>query len=124
MKPTIEERGWIAWFICAERCRFRRNTLITLGRRRVVVGTIGLFFAKPGDKEPNEVGYKRFYETQAFHAHLKGVYWEANISRPIQFAALGQQANWKSRDADLLADEMHNAVVREIVTKLEEGKHL
>jgi hypothetical protein len=125
MKATITERGWIAYYICADRCRFRRNTLIEYGKRRVVVGSIGMLYVKFNDKEPDTVGDGRYYETAAFHAKRDGCYWDININRPIyNYKSPNRISTWKSLDADQQANNMHEVVVREITAKLKRGERL
>jgi hypothetical protein len=125
MKATITERGWIAYYICAERCRFRRNTLIEFGKRRVVVVSVGLFYAKPDDKEPDTVGHNRYYETCVFHAKRAGHYWDIDVNRPIyNYENPNQITTWKPLNSDQRANDMHEAIVCEITAKLERGETL
>jgi hypothetical protein len=119
MKPIITERGWIAYYICADRCRFRRNTLIAFGKRRVVVESVGMFYPKHDDAAPDTVGVGRYYETAAFHAKRAGHYWDINgYKSPNQIAA------WKPLNSDQRANDVHEAIVHEIATKLERGERL
>jgi hypothetical protein len=109
------ERGWAGHFICAYRCRFRRNTLLECGEKRVVVSTVGMMASQTEDKfEP--IGYNRYFETMAFHAHrVDDRYWDADVSRQIFFDspwAIGEI------DADDKANDMHDNVVFEIIDKL------
>ena len=65
------ERGWAGHFICADKCRFRRNTLIEYGDKKWVVSSVGalyLFNPLTNKVELDSVGYERWYETMAFVA--------------------------------------------------------
>jgi hypothetical protein len=120
-KVTRTERGWAGHFICADRCRFRRNTLLECGDVRIVVSTVGLM-KHPGEEAFSEVGYQRHFETMAFHAHrVAGRYWDADESREVTFDSPSQIAD---QDADDLANDMHEAVVVELTSKLEQGATL
>jgi hypothetical protein len=65
------ERGWGGYFICAKYCRFRRNTLLQYGDRRIVVSTVGNYHTQDGKLET--IGaFGRYYETMAFEAQKEG----------------------------------------------------
>lgn len=122
MKVKRTERGWAGHFCCADRCLFRRNTLLEYGEVRIVVSTIGSVLDDRDKKERKfvEVGPDRYFETMAFHAHLEADrYWDANVDREISFNSpwvIGEV------DADDKANDMHEAVVAEITEGLESGK--
>jgi len=112
------ERGWAGHFICANRCRFRRNTLLQYGRIEVVVSTVGLMEnIDKDDKNPfDTVGCDRYFETAVFHADRRDKrYHDANISRRIPF-----DSPWSISevDADDRANDMHENVVAELADKL------
>lgn len=116
----ITERGWPGHFICANKCRFRKNTLIECGEKRVVVSTVGDMLAyNPLTKnnEVQEIGFNRYYETMAFKGVYEDPYWEADVSQQIAFDS-EWTINHISRDTDLLAEKMHENVVKEIIKKL------
>lgn len=54
--------GSPAHFICADRCRFHLATEI--GKH--IISTIGEFYRKPDDTEPEEIGCDRKFETFVF----------------------------------------------------------
>lgn len=109
------ERGWAGHFVCADSCRFRRNTLLTYNDIKIVVSTVGLMKI---DNKFDTVGVGRYFETMAFHADEDKRYFDADISKQVYF-----DSDWAiaELDADDKANEMHEAVVAEISTKLENG---
>ena len=114
------ERGWAGHFICAQRCLFRRNTLLEAAEIRVVVSTVGLM--QDNDDGFREIGCNRYYETMAFHAlREQDRYWDADVSRQVSF-----DSNWAidNLDADDKANDMHEAVVDELTKKLETSGEL
>ena len=114
------ERGWGGHFICADRCMFRRNTLLTCGDRRVIVSSVGLMKSLRGAEEKfEEIGHQRYYETMAFEAQHDGRYWDADVSKEVQFSSPWAIADV---DADDRANDMHEAVVSEIISSLRSNK--
>tara|TARA_B100001964_G_C13968663_1_gene480896 strand:+ start:119 stop:484 length:366 start_codon:yes stop_codon:yes gene_type:complete len=121
MRPAKRtERGWAGHFICAMRCKFRRNTLIEYKNKKIVVSTVGLMENPLEEGKYDEIGYKRYYETMAFKANLKDKkYYDADVSQPIQF-----NSNWTidNIDDDNQANDMHEKVVKELMTTIKETK--
>lgn len=125
MKVTRVERGWAGHFICASRCRFRRNTLLTSKQTSVVVSTVGLMETiwnkeyYSGPFQP--IGaFRRYYETMAFYSNPDDSrYHDADVTREISF-----DSPWSINevDADDRANTMHEKVVEEIKAKMEEGQ--
>ena len=118
------ERGWAGHFICAERCLFRRNTLLELGDVAIVVSTVGSMRPLTRDGGPPEtIGCDRYYETMAFHAHKDGAYTEADVMRgEIPFDAPWSLDRWDDDDIDVQANDMHEAVVNEISERMLTGR--
>jgi len=104
---TRTERGWPGHCCCATKCRFRRNTLLEHGDTRVVVSTIG------HRVDGEDIGSGRHFETMAFHACQEDGYWEADVSRPVDFLGV-QGMPWCGLPSDQLANEMHEAAIEEI----------
>lgn len=127
MKVKRTERGWAGHFICANRCRFRRNTLLEGGGFRIVVSSVGLMEKWIGDPRQDknvrgfeEVGINRHYETLVFYAEPPpSRYFDADVTREIAVSA-----PWciKNIDADDKANEMHDAVVEEMIERMSNGK--
>ena len=103
--------------MCADRCLFRRNTLLenSVTGAKIVVSTVGLM---KGIKGFEEISRNRYYETMAFAGKQQGKYIDANVSREVGFDSPWCIAEF---DADDLANDMHEAVVEELRLKLLEG---
>lgn len=123
------ERGWAGHYICANYCRFRRNTLLEYGDKKWVVSTVG-HYVNPFSGEMEEIGYHRWYETMAFEAKADDTtYYDADVSKPIEFdSEWGLFADWSDEFvnehpfADNEANDMHEAVVAELMEKIKETK--
>jgi hypothetical protein len=123
MKVTRTERGWAGHFCAAHSCLFHRNTLIECGDRRIIVSTVGNYRLQ---EKMETIGHLRYYETMAFEARLEGPYWDANVSESVDFfspwAIRADSVEELPDGVDNLADEMHEAVVAELMKKMKGGK--
>ena len=119
------ERGWAGHFICADRCLFRRNTLLEYDDIKIVVSTVGLMqkidlksdFHFSTSREFDEIGVNRHFETMAFHANKNNLrYHDIDVQRGVVF-----EAPWSIAevDADDKANDMHETVVAEITKRME-----
>ena len=113
------ERGWAGHFIAASRCQFRRNTLVTLGDVNIVVSTVGAM-KHENVKTFLEVGAGRHFETMCFYAEDKDGYLDADVSRPVEVDSLWY-IQGVGPTSDLLANNMHENVVGEIVRRMTKG---
>lgn len=122
---TRTERGWGGHFICADRCLYRRNTLLECGERRFVVSSVGAMRKDGGGFGP--IGaFDRYYETMAFEVKREGLYWEADVQREVPF-----ESEWSicattpeqlPSDVDNQMDRQHEAVVAELSANLAQLK--
>ena len=122
---TRTERGWAGHFIEGYRCLFRRNTLLECGKIKVVVSTVGAY-RNPQTYRIETIGCERHYETMAFHATFEDPYWEADVHREVSF-----DSPWQLHYPDIfpagvdnIANDMHEAVVAELTSKLSSGTPL
>jgi hypothetical protein len=119
-KVLRTERGWGGHFICANRCAFRRNTLLECGDVRVVVSTVGAFRPR-FDADIETIGFNRYYETMVFHARYEKPYWDADVSREIY----GLDSPWSvgaiKRNSSKEANDMHEQMVTEVSEKMALG---
>jgi hypothetical protein len=116
------ERGWAGHFICANRCRFRRNTLLEYNDIKIVISTVGLMEKREGLKtnEFEQVGAGRYFETMAFHAKRDDArFHDIDVSREVNFDSPWQIGKI---DADNKANDMHEMVVNEITQMLVDNK--
>ena len=109
----IEERGWAGHCCVSNDCLFRRNTLITLGDRRIVVSTVGNLI------DGSMIGSDRYYETMAFEAHYSNGYWEADVNEQIIAPDCEDSLSQTGWQADRLANEMHDDIVNIISKRIE-----
>lgn len=119
-----KERGWAGHFICAHRCRYRRNTLVSDGKNNVVVSSVGLMEKYPdlpgierSEKKWESIGNERYYETMVFGGKVEGPYIEADVSKQIsipdklEWGIFGKSDKDLSEDSDLQMDEIHEKIV-------------
>ena len=108
-KVKRTERGWAGHFICADRCLFRRNTLLEYDNMKIVVSTIGkLLVEKQGMSEIVTVGYERYYETMAFHSNPNdSTYHDIDVEKWIELGC-----DWQLKEIDdNKANDMHEKAV-------------
>lgn len=136
-----EERGWPGHYICADRCLFRRNTLLTrihavgvgegdprrvgLEETRIVVSTVGAMKSLIAEGEPHRlvaIGVNYWYETMAFLARFDDPYWDADISQRLNFISPWCMCDPPTERSDAAANAMHEAVVEELTTRLLAGE--
>ena len=110
------ERGCGGHFCAARYCLFLRNTLLEKDGVYVVVSTVGSCVI---NNKHETIGCGRYYETMAFFSKADDArYRDADVSRQIYF-----DSPWtiEEKDADDKANDMHEAVVKELSEKLENG---
>jgi hypothetical protein len=118
MNITREECGWAGHFICADSCRFKRNTLLTNTdtNDRIVVSTVGGYVPK-GKNKYEQIGCDRYFETMVFKAMFDDPYWDADVTQEISFQSKSA-LNVLDKTSDKLANDMHEAAVQEIMQKM------
>lgn len=123
MEIQIKERGWAGHFVCSDRCKYRRNTLISSEDIRIIVSSVGNMRI---NKTTEQIGADRYYETMVFKAKKDGAYWDADVNKQIYFNSkwgIGENEFKKHQhDIDIIADEMHDNVVEEIVCRIKCGE--
>ena len=115
------ERGWAGHFCCSYDCRFRRNTLLEYNDVGVVISTVGNMIR---NGVPEEIGLDRDYETMAFYVDKRTKeYKDADVRKQIFFDSNWQLKNDGDDDfIDNKANDMHEAVVKELSEKLIRGE--
>ena len=114
------ERGWAGHFIAANSCRFRRNTLLECGDIKIVVSTVGAMYI---NGRIDEIGLDRHYETMAFHVDPNsGEYKDIDVKRQVWFESpWALKVKKTDKFIDAKANDMHEAVVKEISDNLAKG---
>jgi len=114
----ITERGWIGHYICGDKCRFRRNTLIECNGVSVVVSTVGLQFDQE-TRDFDKFCNGSYFETKAFHVKEDDPrFRDADIGKEISF---GAKNYIDFADADDIANANHDIIVEEIKQELLNG---
>ena len=115
MEVKRTERGWAGHFCLGSRCEYHRNTLLEYSGTKVVVSTVGRLQEDLLRPLYDEVGCDRHFETMAFLAKENDKYNDADVSKEVVF-----DSNWclPRLDMELEAEEMHEAVVKEISERL------
>jgi hypothetical protein len=126
MGITIKERGWAGHFICADRCLYRRNTLISDGTYQVVVSSVGNMVRLDSNGNSTEtlleIGCDRVYETMTFFAVEENGYIETDVTKEIYLNCnRGLSKSELRDDMDNQADEMHEENVQKVVQLMESG---
>lgn len=86
---------------------------------QLVVSTVGQLKPHYGPGRYESLGSGRYYETMAFHAVQDGQYVEADTGREVRFEAPGAL---DAPGQDNAADQMHEAAVLELQSRLEHGE--
>ena len=116
MKRT--ERGWAGHFCMADKCLFRRNTLLEHENKFVVISTVGCCML---DKEVVEIALGTYYETKAFLSDSSDTqYHDIDVSKELLLSS-SCYIKEMNENSDLLANEMHEQVVKEVAQRLEEN---
>ncbi len=132
MAIKTTERGWAGHFICSHYCQFRRNTLVENDETGfgIVVSTVGCMFnlnsmkayaaGKLSEREPEEIGHNRMYETMCFVAD-KSIYRDSDVTQ--QVSIMGPDLKWSidyhewenNKDrVDNIANQMHEDMVSQV----------
>lgn len=113
---TVTERGWAGHFISADKCRFRRNTLLEYKSKKWVISTVGDYVSSV-TKTVDTIACHCYYETIAFEAKYEKPYWEADVTKILSFDS-NNRIDHCEYETDLEADNMHNTVVNELIQKI------
>lgn len=117
MEISVKERGWPGHFICASRCIYRRNTLVSDGERHIIVSSVGGYH-ESDNKPVRQIGCDRYYETMCFIGKQQGPYIEIEVSRELFDCDLPRGIYGKTAEAALYdgcdndMDNMHDAIVQ------------
>ncbi len=85
-----------------------------------MVSTVGLMESMLEEAGFEAIGYRRHYETMAFHSMPSDTrYHDADVAKQVEF---GSKWAIEHVDADDEANDMHEAVVDEITAGLAAGK--
>ena len=121
---NVIERGWPGHFMFADKCIFRRNTLLEYKGIKWIVSTVGNY--RDSKNRIDSIGHSRWYETMAYEAKEKNGFIEANVEKKIFFdSKCGIWGDsWEevcdkyNGTPDNAANDMHDKVVSELIDKI------
>lgn len=117
---TRTERGWAGHFCAADRCKFRRNTLVSDGASAVVISSVGLMIV---NDKVEAIGCERWYESLVFVAEEGDGYWDASHWSEIDNSGLCAETYELLGDLpDLQANDMHERMVAKYMGIAERGE--
>jgi len=120
-KVKRTEKGWAGHYICADRCMFRRHTLLYYGGLAISVSTVGNFIQGRENREVTQIGSGHYFETMAFHSQMatpSAPWRDGDVSKPIMIQSPSKLYQpWKEQEAN----DMHEKVVDEITERLLAG---
>lgn len=121
----VVERGWAGHFCLSDRCLFRRNTLISKGKDRLIVSTVGNcieralstnMIALTGATIPKN---EAVYETKCFIAENRHGYIDSNVTQEIYLEDTKVYIyRWEEQKAPLNIDNLANNMHENFVTKI------
>ena len=121
------ERGWAGHYICADRCLFRRNTLLEYQDKKWIVSTVGNFALST--RGTDMIGADRWYETMVFEAEMKNGYIDADVTKQIYpendwgiWGESWEQVKTLHPYPDNDANDMHERIVNEMAGRIVEGR--
>ena len=121
------ERGWAGHLCVCDHCKFRLNTLLEYGDKKIVVSTVG-HYINP-EKKVDQIGLNRYYETMCFWAKEEHGYIEADVCNEIpieqEWGIWGE--SWEEvlenfPQVDNNANQMHENIVQEMIARLKEDR--
>ena len=123
---NVIERGWPGHFMFADKCIFRRNTLLEYKDIKWIVSTVGNY--RNSKNRIDSIGHCRWYETMAYEAKEKNGFIEADVEKKIFFdSKCGIWGDsWEevckncNDTPDNAANDMHDKVVSELIDKIKE----
>ena len=80
---NVIERGWPGHFMFADKCLFRRNTLLEYKGIKWIVSTVGKYTNR--ENRIDTIGHCRWYETMAYEAKEENGFIKANVEKKILF---------------------------------------
>lgn len=108
------ERNWVGHYIYGSREQFHKNTLIKLGRKEIVISTLGVVQVVPNYPKMDNIEKEIYFETIAFYPNIP----PNSYTQALKHVARRIDADKKQSIIESKASEMHEAVVNEFTVHL------